>query len=393
MDFKAISDITMSFINDVQNNIRVLAEPALDHIIEFYSSAESHDSAKCSLFHKQEDKWWDQKVSEIILKSEEKLLKGKIDFSVMPSEGRSETSTIKQSLDKVSDDILKLADLSPNAHLTIRREFSVFSSYLKKIPELICGKAVAVLWKPIRIISGDLGSYDKIYCFDEEMNVLFKLTPDDNYYHWGGYDLFPVGEELLTDSQKETLMQRNWHLDSQARGKYGFYDSSPELVHRFNAANITDYMNDHTDEAKQSKTLEIISDSVRQKDSDRPEDSTSSCNEKCELCRRYLLDQLNKRKLYYAYTPYHLNKFDESEKEDNAENPTARIISSSRKNDDISSMKGWKLIGFRIMQIGLILILTAGVFVNLISGSFLLSLLFMVLSVIYTVGFIDTLKK
>lgn len=47
-------------------------------------------------------------------------------------------------------------------------------------------------WKPIRVLSGQYGQYDRCVCFDEEFGIFFALSPDDNYYHWGSYVMYPI---------------------------------------------------------------------------------------------------------------------------------------------------------------------------------------------------------
>lgn len=57
--------------------------------------------------------------------------------------------------------------------------------------------AISKNWKPVHIISGHYGVYNTCLCYDEEFQVLFSLSPDDNYYHWNDYILSPccVGKE------------------------------------------------------------------------------------------------------------------------------------------------------------------------------------------------------
>lgn len=61
------------------------------------------------------------------------------------------------------------------------------SQWYKAMSDAVCRH-----WKPIRVLSGAHGSYDRCVCFDEEFGCFFALSPDDNYYHWGSYDMYAI---------------------------------------------------------------------------------------------------------------------------------------------------------------------------------------------------------
>lgn len=49
-------------------------------------------------------------------------------------------------------------------------------------------KAVKKHWCPLMLISGEYGQYNDVLYYDRELNLMVLCEPDDNYYHWGGYE-------------------------------------------------------------------------------------------------------------------------------------------------------------------------------------------------------------
>ena len=174
-------------------------EPLLkDKLEAFYTSPESRDSERCTAFRKElkESFLRDAKVSEK-------------DYYALKSELLKDVRLAKGRYSKIGQD----------AYWSVLKQ--------KSLTDRLAEDAVRKAWKPVHVLTGTFGAYNKCICYDEEMKVFFRLSPDDNYYHWGGYDLFAISEE----EAKETLGKEcPWHEDPEARSKYtAFSDSDPEI--------------------------------------------------------------------------------------------------------------------------------------------------------------------
>lgn len=61
--------------------------------------------------------------------------------------------------------------------------FDAWTDFLELVTE-----AVKRNWRPMVHIDGKRGEYNDILYYDEELNLMVRYEPDDNYYHWGGYE-------------------------------------------------------------------------------------------------------------------------------------------------------------------------------------------------------------
>lgn len=60
-------------------------------------------------------------------------------------------------------------------------------------------------WKPVYVLSGAYGYCETCICYDEQFGVFFMLNPDDNYYHWNGYNMSIITKELAEKWTKKNL--------------------------------------------------------------------------------------------------------------------------------------------------------------------------------------------
>ena len=221
---KILSELTLEGMGTIEDGFSSDAE-------EFYSSAESRDAEKCRDFRSEKEEKWKRMIADYVLEKLEDehayvfkaYKKGVEEFMRTEAKGPSDI------YNAVKYGMLHSLDYKGNEYSTIgsepRTDIQECESRIYRIAEETTGK----LWKPIHVLSGSYGSYCKCICFDEEMNVFFRLSPDDNYYHWGGYDLLPVSEE---EAKAELHAEIPWHEDPTERSKYSFADSDPEFTSR-----------------------------------------------------------------------------------------------------------------------------------------------------------------
>jgi hypothetical protein len=66
-------------------------------------------------------------------------------------------------------------------------------------------KVVKRSWRPLIWLSGKRGEYNDLLYYDEELNLMVVYEPDDNYYHWGGYEYYvgvPTKDRSHYDREK-----------------------------------------------------------------------------------------------------------------------------------------------------------------------------------------------
>lgn len=80
-----------------------------------------------------------------------------------------------------------------------KRWGSVESIAREKNLKSISGKSL----KPVRILYGTYGEYNKCIGYDEEFCVYLGFFPDDNYYHWGDYDIL-----IITKNHAERIARK-----------------------------------------------------------------------------------------------------------------------------------------------------------------------------------------
>ena len=80
-----------------------------------------------------------------------------------------------------------------------KRWRSVESIARKKYLKSISEKSL----KPVRILYGTYGEYNKCIGYDEEFCVYLGFFPDDNYYHWGDYKIL-----IITKNHAESIARK-----------------------------------------------------------------------------------------------------------------------------------------------------------------------------------------
>ena len=198
---------------------------------KFYSSAESRSAGVCRAFRSEKEKVWKRQLTDHVLgklkeehvsifdayrKGVEELLKTEAE----------EPSGIYNAVKHV---MLQSLGYKGNGYGIIGSEPRTAIQKCESRMYRISEEKAEKLWKPIHVLSGTYGAYCDCICFDEEMKVFFRLSPDDNYYHWGGYDLLPISEE---ETKTELQEEIPWHEDPEERWKYLFTDSDPEFTSR-----------------------------------------------------------------------------------------------------------------------------------------------------------------
>ncbi len=219
-----LSELTLEGMGTIEDSFSSDAE-------EFYSSAESRDAGKCRGFRAEKEEKWKRMIADHVLRKLENehvnifkaYKKGVEEFLKTEAKGPGDI------YNAVKYGILHSLDYKGNEYSTIgsgpRANIQKCESRIYRMAEEMTGR----LWKPIHVLSGSYGAYCKCVCFDEELKVFFRLSPDDNYYHWGGYDLLPVSEEEVKAKLQTEIP---WHEDPEERCKYSFADSDPEFTSR-----------------------------------------------------------------------------------------------------------------------------------------------------------------
>lgn len=80
--------------------------------------------------------------------------------------------------------------------------------------------AEATKEKGIRILHGEYGEYNYCIGYDYAHHVFVAFDPDDNYYHWGDYDINPIDRETAAYFLKSSLSEYPEPSDPEAAESY-----------------------------------------------------------------------------------------------------------------------------------------------------------------------------
>lgn len=89
-------------------------------------------------------------------------------------------------------------------------------------------EAVKTHWSPIFVLKGVYGSYTNIICFDTEFGIYFQLTPDDNFYHWGDYEMNVISEDRIDNS----ILDKSLHNSISSNDSASYFEYGREITAR-----------------------------------------------------------------------------------------------------------------------------------------------------------------
>ena len=84
----------------------------------------------------------------------------------------------------------------------------------------------------IRILRGSYGEYNDCIGYDDAFHVFVLFKPDDNYYHWGGYHIYPISRERAEDKLGRRLPEFPDPLDEEAAKQYYKVTSNDDIERR-----------------------------------------------------------------------------------------------------------------------------------------------------------------
>ena len=181
---EGLYETLMEALERVTEDVRQRAE-------QFYSSPESRAVGAGERFRNEQKKAWDQAAAEeglAYLRSQGEEYAAAYSDAVSGSFRDSVTSVSAFFLDSIRG-AMSLAGIPRDERNELIREKEKSIGREEARLLSIVNEAVRRHWKPVHVLAGDYGEYGDCICYDEEFDIFFKLSPDDNYYHWGGYDL------------------------------------------------------------------------------------------------------------------------------------------------------------------------------------------------------------